>query len=97
MKKIVILAVIACLGLGAGIYTAKKTQNINLATLFKSAEKQEAQAIKAWNVVHPSWKGQLVKKGENRVRSLVNGDMATIISDKNGILTVKWDKWGSES
>lgn len=96
MKKVLTLLVIACLGVGAGIYTAKKTQNINFEDWFKKQEQKE-QVAGPWDIVHPHWKGQLIVTNGNRVRLQVNGDMATIISNKDGVLTIKWDKWGRES
>lgn len=94
MKKFIILATIACLGLGAGIYTAKMTQDGSLSQLFT---KNDAMQTGPWKVKHPHWAGNLIKNGENRVRLDANGDWATIISNKDGLITVKWDRWGTET
>ena len=95
MKKTVILLVIACLGLGSGIYVANKTQDKNFAQTFVDKEKQLASG--PWSVKHPHWTGKLIKTADNRVKLDRNGDMATIISNQNGLLTVKWDRWGKET
>ncbi len=95
MKKVLILLVIACFGLGSGVYIAHKTQDLSLTQLFVNKEKQLAQG--PWMVNHPNWTGQLTKVGEGRVKSSSNGDMASIISNKNGMLTIKWDRWGTET
>lgn len=95
MKKTLILLVIACLGLGSGIYVASKTQETNLTQIFANKEKQPLTG--SWSVKHPHWSGNLVKTAENRVKLDRNGDMATIVSNQNGLLTVKWDRWGTET
>ena len=95
MKKTIILLVIACLGLGCGVYVAHQTQSKNLTQIFANREKTSANG--PWTVNHPSWTGKLAKTGDNRVTLDVNGDTATIISNQNGLLTVKWDKWGNET
>ncbi len=95
MKRTLILLVIACLGLGSGVYVAKQTQSKNLVQMFVAKEK--ATAPVSWTVSHPSWSGKFTKTGENRITLSANGDTATIISNKDGLLTVKWDKWGTET
>ena len=95
MKKTLILVVIACLGLGSGIYVAHQTKSSNLVQTF--AERSKSIAATSWTVNHPSWTGKLTKTSNNRIKSSVNGDTATIISNKDGLLTVKWDRWGSET
>ncbi|MBR5130364.1 MAG: hypothetical protein IKV03_03985 [Alphaproteobacteria bacterium] len=95
MKKAVILIVIACLGLGSGAYVAHKTQSKNLTQIF--ANKTQPSINGPWVINHPNWTGRLTKTGENRIVSNVNGDTATIISNQNGLLTIKWDKWGNET
>ncbi len=92
MKKIAVLAIVACLGLGAGIYTAMKTNEVDFS---KVAANQ--QQFESWNVKHTHWVGRVKQTAKDRVRSDLNGDMATIISNKNGLLTVKWDRWGTET
>lgn len=95
MKKTLILLVIACLGLGSGVYVAHQSQSYNLTQLFVKNTKTLTPT--SWTVTHPSWSGKFTKTAENRVKLDMNGDMATIISDKEGLLTVKWDKWGTET
>lgn len=92
-KKIIILLIIACLGAGAGVYTASKTKNFSFSSLFKGTPEEPTE----WAVTHPSWQGNLILEGKDRVYLDVNGDYATILSNKDGILTVKWDNWGTES
>ena len=94
MKKVIILAVIACLGLGTGVFFATKIQDGTISQIISGNDVLQSGP---WNVKHPKWSGTLVKNGKNRLRSNVNGDTATIISAKNGVLTVKWDRWGTES
>ena len=95
MRKTVILLVIACLGIGSGLYVAHLMQSKNMTPLF--ADNKKATDNGPWTVNHPSWTGKLAKTGNDRVVLDINGDTATIISNKNGVLTVKWDKWGSET
>ena len=94
MKKTLILLVIACLGLGSGVYVAHQTNSTNLVTAFANKAKT---APVTWMVSHPNWTGKLTKTADNRVKLDSNGDTATIISNQNGLLTVKWDRWGSET
>ena len=95
MKKILILLVIACLGLGCGVYVAHQTKSKNLVQMF--AAKGKTTAPVSWTVTHPNWTGKFTKTGENRIVLNTNGDGATIISNKDGLLTVKWDRWGTET
>lgn len=94
MKKTLILLVIACLGLGSGVYVAHQTKSTNLVTAFANQAKTTPTT---WTVSHPKWTGKLTKTSDNRIKSSINGDMATIISDQNGLLTIKWDRWGNET
>ena len=95
MKKTLILLVIACLGLGSGVYVAHQTKSTNLTQIL--ANKEKTQKVISWSVKHPHWTGKLTKTADNRVKLDRNGDMATIISNQNGLLTVKWDRWGTET
>ena len=95
MKKTLILLVIACLGLGSGVYVAHQTTSKNLVQMFAAKGKTTAPA--SWTVVHPSWTVKLAKTGDHRVTLDTNGDNASIISNKDGLLTVKWDRWGTET
>ena len=95
MKKTIILLVIACLGLGSGVYFAHHTKSQNLTQMFVSKDKTLSNG--PWTINHPSWTGKLSKTAGNRVTLDINGDTATIISNKNGLLTIKWDRWGNET
>ncbi len=90
-KKILITVAVACLGLGAGIYTAAHMDGFSKVPSLKKEKNQ------TWEVTHPYWTGTFIKEGDNRIYLTTTGDYATIISDENGILTVKWDNWGTES
>ena len=95
MRKILILLVIACLGLGSGVYVAHQTKSKNLVQMF--AAKGKTTAPVSWTVNHPKWTGKFTKTGDNRIILSTNGDKATIVSNKDGLLTVKWDRWGTET
>ena len=90
-KKILITVAVTCLGLGAGMYTAAHMDN------FPKVLPQKKEKPKTWEVSHPNWTGTFIKEGDNRIYLTTTGDYATIVSDENGILTVKWDNWGTES
>lgn len=88
MKKVILILIVAALGISGGVYLASKTDMTQ-----NQAQVQE----QTWNVTHPRWKGKLILESPNRVYLNINGDYATIISNENGVLAVKWDNWGTES
>lgn len=90
MKKLLLILIVAALGVGAGMYVASKTDSLPIK------EWVSVKTQQPWDITHPSWKGKLIPDGENRAYLNINGDYATIISYENGILTVKWDNWGTE-
>lgn len=91
MKKLLLILIIAALGVGGGMYLASKTDSLPVQEWVK------AKTEKSWNITHPKWQGTLTSEGQNRAYLNINGDYATIVSNENGILTVKWDNWGTES
>lgn len=93
-KQLITLCAVACLGLGSGIYAAHSIYNIDLSDIVNNDTRIE-QLV--WDVKHSNWSGKLIQLSDNRVQLDINGDMATIMSNENNVLTVKWDNWGTET
>lgn len=93
-KNLLIALVVACLGTGAGIYTAQQTDMFSVTTKVKE---WLHISPKTYYVKHPSWTGTFTRVDDNRIYLDFSESYATILSEKDGILTVKWDKWGTES
>ncbi len=77
---------------------AHKNQSLNYLSqpVFNQIIKETCPPDTAEKVIHPRWTDVFVFE-EKRVYRHQNKDYATIMKKTDNVLTIKWDKWGTET